>query len=342
MVNPEMKEKVDTVNKNITDLLRLPEEPCQSFNEEDIHRILVDNVIEFMDLLERFYLAWQKDNGIVIQPKKQLFTTSEFKGDLRVMPCIIDGFEGRTIKAVKVIGTNEEEKIIKDKICVGKALLVNTTDNFVEGMFDVCALSSFRTAAISVLAYRHAADIKEKQIGIIGTGRIAYYTALILNSWLGIERIHACDKNPDMLDRFYQLIGEQVDVSKQPLSSLCKYSQAVFLATTSEQPVLGISEAGGIPFISSVGADADNLCELDKSLAAGRHLISESRQNIYFGDMNRWRSEGLISTNDITELRSLVGCQTKIRPCLFISTGTAVQDALVCQFIKDHAGRSDQ
>jgi ornithine cyclodeaminase/alanine dehydrogenase-like protein (mu-crystallin family) len=64
------------------------------------------------------------------------------------------------------------------------------------------------------------------------------------------------------------------------LATMCQQSQAVFLATTSSTPVVDVRLGGGIPFISSVGADADNLSELAPDLLPGRLLVSESAQNI--------------------------------------------------------------
>jgi len=50
---------------NEQDLLRLHEEPCTYYDERQIHRTLMRNVNAFMDTIERFYFAWQKNNKIV-------------------------------------------------------------------------------------------------------------------------------------------------------------------------------------------------------------------------------------------------------------------------------------
>ena len=319
-------------------LLRYSEEPCRFFHEQDIHTVLVQHANEFLELLERFYLAWQKDESIITQPTKQLFKTEGIKGDLRVMPCIIRGFEGLTIKAVKVIGTNEEQRIVQDKICVGKALLINATDNFAEGVFDVCALSSFRTAAISALAFKHVAAQKE-EIGLIGLGRIGYYTALILNQWLGVQRIRVYDIDEQRRECFSTLLQENMTITPCSLAKICQSCSSAFLSTNSKRAILNSSKAETLSFISSVGADADNLSELDQSVVAGRKIYSESRQNIHFGDLGRWHRAGLITEKEIEELRDAVGLNEggqgkRTQPCLFISTGTAVQDALICHFIQ--------
>lgn len=317
------------------ELLRLHAEPCVHFHELQIHQALMNNIHQSMDELESFYFAWQKNRRIVQMPRKLVFKTDGLKGDMRVMPCIIDSFKGEIIKAVKIIGTNEEERIIEDKIAVGKALLIDPTDNFVKGIFDVCALSSFRTAAISVLAFKHSVDDVHKQkTALVGTGRVGFYTASILQRWLGIKEMKIYDIDKERMDSFSKLFGSKVTIKKNSFRDLCRSSSAVFLATTSSEPLLNARDTENIQFISSVGADADNLSELHSDLYKKRMVISESRQNVYFGDLNRWHKSGLFRKKDLLELRDVIGRYSfKKQPVMFISTGTAIQDALICQFL---------
>ena len=63
-------------------------------------------------------------------------------------------------------------------------------------------------------------------------------------------------------------------------------------------------------------------------------MISESRQNIFFGDLQRWFQAGLIKERQVIELREVIGHLKKEKqPVIFITTGTAIQDALICQFL---------
>ena len=296
----------------------------------------MQNISNFMDKMEQFYLDWQANDDVVEMPNKQVFTIKNLKGDFRVMPCVIGSFEGQVVKAVKIIGTNEEERIVKDKISVGKALLINVTDNFVEAIFDVCALSSFRTAAVSILAFRHNVNFQQQKIGIIGTGRIGFYTATILKNWLGISSLAIYDPNGERLKQFYDVLSSRIELTLHELPSLCQSCSSVFLTTTSATPLINAELAGHMHFISSVGADAQNLSEVHSDLIAGRKIISESKQNIHFGDLRRWHEAGLIDEVDVLELRYLIGDNLiDNNGVLFVSTGTAVQDALICQFLFD-------
>ena len=319
-------------------LLRLNDEPYAYYDEVQIHQTLVSHASDFMDTLERFYYTLSKDKDLVVLPLKHVFTTKHFKGDWRVMPCMVKNFDGKIIKVVKVIGTNEEERTVKDKICVGKALLVDPADNFVQAIFDVCALSSFRSAAVSVLAFKHLAHVSDVKVGIIGAGRLGFYTGLLLFRWLGIKEVMIADPNKAHLDNFKHAAATwlpELKIKEGGLQQLCACCEALFLATDSQSPLLSAANSKHASFISSIGADADNLSEVHSSLAEERQIVTDSRQTMRFGDLKRWRDAGLIAADQVLELSEVMG-KGVTKKSLFISTGIAVQDAIVCQFLFDH------
>jgi ornithine cyclodeaminase/alanine dehydrogenase-like protein (mu-crystallin family) len=329
-------------------ILRLHPEPCVFYPEAVVHEALMAGIRPFMEALERLYLEWSRAPGLVGQPPKQVYARPDVRGDWRVMPCSVAagtapgrGPDG-SIDAVKVIGTNEEERVVADKISVGKALLLHPADHHVEAIFDVAALSSFRTAAISLLAARVCGYEPGACAGIVGAGRVGYYTAAILREWMGAGRLLVHDVNDGRSRLLAEVVGERFGGAARAagLEETCGESRALFLATTSPTPVVDARLGRDVPFISSVGADADNLSEIAIDLLPGRQLVSESQQNIAFGDLRRWHAAGLIRPADIRLLTDVVATAHGAAPTLFISTGTAVQDALVCRFLHDRlAGR---
>ncbi len=318
-------------NNLLKHLLRLDDEPYIYVSDIDAHTILMNHTVSFMDHLFEFYERWGCSQEEVELPYKQVFSSRKSRGDFRVMPCSI---EDRDLKFVKIIGTNEEEKTIKDKISVGKALLIDQYDNYVYAILDVCAFSSFRTAAISVLAMRLAQTASDA-IGIIGTGRIGFYTAYILHRWLGIRHVDVFEPNEGNYQKFLTLCNHyipQLTVRRKERDQLLQEAEAVFAATTSEKAFMNSLNAGHLKFVSSVGADADNLSEIDVSLLETHRLITDSIQSICLGDMKRWKDKMVISDR-ISELKEYVSEPVSSDKVLFISTGIALQDALVSQFI---------
>ncbi|MDH3999308.1 MAG: hypothetical protein OET90_10775 [Desulfuromonadales bacterium] len=326
---------MDHINNDekIKQLLRLHDEPCLHIDEMQAHNIVMQGCNEFMDRLESFYSAWGKQELTIDLPVKQVFSHQDVQGDFRLMPCtVVD----KKLKFVKVIGTNEEERTIADKICVGKSLLIDYYDNYIYATIDVCALSSFRTAAVSVLAMRYCQP-KAQNIGLIGMGRIGFYSAYILYQWLGLRSFLVTDPCHDTRKRFESLCQHYMPEAKielLPLAGVLDQSDVLFLTTTSAKAVLHAENAAAINFISSVGADADNLSEIDASLLESHRLVTDSMQSMCLGDMKVWATEGKLNQEDVTILPALAETvSTCDEPTLFISTGIAANDLIINQFV---------
>ena len=331
----------DNVNE-IRHLLRLQDEPYTVVTDLQAHTLLMANTPEFMNQLKKVYREWVNNEKWVISPEKKIIKTPGINGDFRVMPCITD--LGGRIKAVKVIGTNEENKTIKDKISVGKMLLLDWHDNYVYAMLDACVLSSYRTAAISLLAFSLLTKHGQENPGIIGMGRIGFYTAYILHHWLGIKTINCYDTNPQIIKKFQRLVSlyaPALQVHIMTNKTVIKQSTSIFLATDSETAILNAESSQHINFISSVGADADNLSELHESIIIGRKVVTDSIQSMLLGDMKVWHNKSLLLKEDVLELKDIIATSDRSqnhRPqsnSLFISTGVALQDAIISEFLVD-------
>ncbi len=319
----------------IKKLLRFSDEPYIYIDDIEAHDIITNHTNEFMDLLHEFYQSWASNQIKVDLPVKQVFYTKGLKGDFRVMPCVIES--DKPIKSVKVIGTNEENRAVKDKICVGKSLLIDHYDNHIYALLDVCALSSFRTAAISVLCYKLFSP-KVNTIGLIGLGRIGFYTAYILHQWLGLSSLSGFDADSRAAQNFQKLLKiycPNLTFVTLNHTDIYEQSNAVFLSTDSEQPLLNAKNAQSLDFISSVGADANNLSELHYNLLSNKHqIVTDSMHSMLLGDMKQWKQQGKLSENDVVELKD-VACGKKALhgKIVFITTGIAVQDALINDFV---------
>ena len=321
----------------IKQLLRLQDEPYLHVSDTQVHMILMDYATELMAVFKHTYGEWSKDEHSVTIPQKKVIQTIGLKGDFRVMPCITTLQGG--IKAVKVIGTNEENRTIKDKISVGKTLLLDWHDNHVTAILDTCVLSSYRTAAISLLAYSLTHDEEIKKIGIVGAGRIGFYTAFLLHNWLDIKHVYYYDPNPKIVKNFEALSAiymPDLDIEYREEDRVIKDSDALFLATDATTPLLNSVNTTHVKFVSSVGADADNLSELHESMIGNYQIVTDTMQSMLMGDMYIWKKEKWLSEKDVIVLKDIVNTPyASLKPTLFISTGVAIQDAIITQFVID-------
>lgn len=317
-------------SNNLKKVLRVEDEPYQFYDELNIHGFLIKNCNKYMDFILNFYS--NKLPNIEL-PTKQIFNSKTIKGDYRIMPCNIESLK---VKCVKIIGTNEENLVIKDKISVGKAFLLDYYDNYIYAQFDVCILSSFRTAAISIVALVLLKEKKEiKNIGIIGSGRIGFYTAFILNKWLGIKDLNIYDTKQSQYDNFNKLTKHYLPEMKITISKtkneLLEKSNNLFICTDSKEEIVFEKTSYNLNFISSVGADANNLKELDHTLLNKYDIWIDFEQSKNLGDLKRWKDANInIVTNSLSEQKFKFA---KNKNIVFISTGIALQDALICYFI---------
>jgi len=323
-------------NYNIKKLLRIEDEPFELIDDKKSHEILIKDIAYFMNYLKSFYEEWALNEDFITLPIKSIYSIDEIKGDFRIMPCIVH--KDRKIKAVKIIGTNEENHFIKDKISVGKMFLLDWHDNYIYAAIDACILSSFRTAAISVLAYT-LYDHKNTTISIIGTGRIGFYTSLILHKYLGINTLYCYDINIKNKNNFLELCKIYAPdlklIIEDKLEKVISKTKSAFLCTDSGNSILKEDNIQDLEFISSIGADADNLSELDSSLIESFNIITDSKQSILLGDMQKWEKEKLLKKDAVIELKDLINKEKLNSKTLFISTGVALQDAIIAKYIYD-------
>ncbi len=332
-------ERSTSEKKDFEKLLRLQVEPCEYFNDLQIHDILSEHRKEYFEKVGEWFKFWSLEPDKVDFPPKTILKTEGVKGDFRIMPCQIR-YEGRNINSIKLVGTNEEEKVVKDKITVGKAFLYHPTDNFIAGIFDACVLSSVRTAVCAVSAFKHLST-ERRSVGILGCGRIGYYTAMFLTLLDGVDEFVCYDNNPEAIENFLELTSE-FDIQCKIVGSvkeLIDQSSSLFISTYSRDPLVSKEdiEKGEIKFISSVGADCNSYSELHPTVASlpGKIYI-DVWHSLKCGDLRSWLKEGTITEERMIELKDVIsgkytpdesGCR------LFISTGFAFTDAISLDFI---------
>ncbi len=328
-----------TNHKKIIDLLRFSPEPFIYIDDALAHRILIDN---FDELIRRIEKALDQQNAVVTSEsevdQKQVFSQDGVPGDLRVM-----SFFNNKGGTVKIIGTNEVESVVSDKISVGKCLVIHPQDHFVMCIIDACALSSIRTAAGVLVACKRLGPSSVSTLGVIGCGRIGFYTVIAFQRAGLIDECLCFDISRKSMENFSKLVS----LEHGPRFRICeteeifRQSKSVALATTSAKPVIGLRDIIDRPveFISSVGADANNLSELDENLLPAVHIVSGSHHCLEMGDMKRWIERGIITRSDIRFLSNTTreDFQVDGRPRCYISTGFPLLDHVAAALVYEVA-----
>ncbi|MDQ7822855.1 MAG: hypothetical protein RDV48_08690 [Candidatus Eremiobacteraeota bacterium] len=319
-------------------LLRLQEEPHIYLDDLEVHRILTEHRREYFDHFEEGFRFWAAHPDKLMLTPKQIYYSPGMRGDFRVMPCQMHR-EGGSVNIVKLIGTNEEEELIKDKISVGKAFLFHPRDNFIIGVFDACVLSSVRTGACAALGFKHLGK-GARRVGIIGCGRCGYYSAEFIHQQGTVEKFLCFDTNAVNLENFKELAKVRNIPCEFPrtLEEVKKGSDALVLSTYSPSPLVSGSdlEKYGLRFISSSGADADNLSEMEEDVPrhVGRIFV-DVVHSLRCADLKRWKQKGLITDDTVVELREVIGGAFKPEEThnIFVTTGFAYLDLLTIDYL---------
>jgi len=334
--------------QDLRKLLRLQEEPCVYINDIEVHTILMEHREDFFNHFERGFGFWAGNPERVMITPKQIYSSPGIRGDFRVMPCSIHGSEG-SINTVKLVGTNEEEQEIKDKISVGKAAIFHPTDNYVMGIVDACILSSARTGASAALAFKHLAG-KARKVGIVGCGRVGYYSTEFISLFPQVETFICYDNNPMNIDCFRELLKARNIHCEFPgtLEEVKRKADSLVLSTYSPDPLVYAKDVrnGNIRFISSSGADADNLSELCEDLAPDVSTIYvDTVHSLKVADLKRWKDKGLIKEEQIIEIKDVIGNKVKPDPSvmsLYITTGFAFLDCLTLNYLYSYVSQKER
>jgi ornithine cyclodeaminase/alanine dehydrogenase-like protein (mu-crystallin family) len=282
------------VNKNFpSQVLRLSDEPGRHWSDRQVHNELTADPAGFIRFMTEGVRAVANGSAQIDMPPKQIFAEDDLEGDFRIMPCELR-WGTRHWKTVKVVGTNNVQRIVPDKITVGKALVLHNEENFVTDVIDACILSSARTGACAAIG-ANALGAPRAHIAIVGSGRVGFYSALYLCAQGGVSKLV-----------FHDAVAERAEHAALALSTLYPHieigarsgepdADLVVVATTSTQPFLHPDRTRAVTVIS-LGADTDEQRELDPAWMREADLFVESMDSLRYGDLKHWG----VSPNEVT------------------------------------------
>lgn len=316
------------------EMLRVHEEPCRYYSDRDVHRLLTASPYDYYQSVRTMLKKIATGEASMVLPPKLIIPDSADSGDFRLMPCVIRNES--CLKTVKLVGTNMLQEQVPDQITVGKAFVIDNSENFISHVFDACLLSSARTAICACLAIEYLAGATSS-VTVVGAGRVGYYAAYYILSLEFADSLVITDTDLDRANNVADLLR-----SKFPGQSILASSYSdlgdtdiLILATTSTDVVYHSRDfTAGL--VVSLGADVDYQHELDPDLAKSSAIFVDTFDSTNYGDLKAWIDAGLVTTADITDLFTLVTDRrggNGGRSPVFISTGSALFDNLTIAYI---------
>ncbi|MFN9488816.1 MAG: hypothetical protein ACK59Y_03425 [Betaproteobacteria bacterium] len=316
-------------------VLRTALEPYAVLDDAAVHRLLSESPQDYFDHLLTRLRDIAAGRVSVELPPKQVFADSDGGADFRVMPCVTRS-AGHAVKTVKLVGTNLAQRQVPDQITVGKALVIDATENYITHVVDACLLSSARTGLCAALAI-HLLARRRRRLKVIGSGRVGYYSALYAASCCGVTGIEFIDRDAARAQAAAQALAARRPELRCSAGSLDTTGDCdlVVLATTSREPLCS-PPGWGAELVVSLGADIDTQSELDPAWAGAADLYVDTRDTARFGDLRAWIASGRIHEKNINNFNDLLlapGAIPGARPRLFVSTGSALFDNLTLEYL---------
>ena len=325
----------DIATSYFGNVLRVNKEPYQYITESDIHAALIEKPAHYLGHLRSCLEAISAGTAKMDLPAKQIFSDTGSDGDFRVMPCVIN-YPDRTVKTVKLVGTNTLQQVIADQITVGKAFMIDSDENFISHIFEGCLLSSARTGACAALAAERLGN-DSRRLVIIGAGRVGYYSALYISTLLPINEIIIHDLDEQRAQQCAQQLDLQlpnctISASHNMPEEAC---DILVLATTSRTPLYKKTSVAS-RLVISLGADTDCQHEVDEYWSTRADVYVDTMDSQRYGDLRQWIADSLVNAEDLTDLFTVIrnGVNSESdKPRLFISTGTALFDNMTMDYL---------
>ena len=320
------------------DIFRLNDEPFEYFDERAIHKLLTDRPEEYLDYVRRELINIANNKSLLEMPAKQIFHDEATRGDFRVMPCVVH-CNGASRKTVKLIGTNIEQRMVRNQITVGKAFVFHPTDNYISHVFEACLLSSARTGICAALAVDVLSGPSSQSLTILGAGRVGFYAALYAGTLSCIKKIIFLDIDQTRAAQAAEAISEQFPDKSIEYGRIdgCHTTDILVIATTSNVPVCH-PDSYIAKLIISLGADADDQHELDPAwIDLTDHIYVDTMDSVRYGDLRLWKRNKLITDDQLIDLISVLKkdeppSQEQMR--IFISTGAALFDNITIGYLQ--------
>ena len=197
-------------------------------------------------------------------------------------------------------------------------------------------MTAYRTGAATGVATEALSRSDSKTLGIIGTGKQAYYQAkAILTVRDSIDRIKVFDRSEQRARDFSAKYEPEfgVDIAVVNLKDAVD-SDIVTTLTPATEPFIYSDQIKQGMHLNGVGADSKTKIEFDPEvLKNARIFIDDFSQCVHSGELYRGLEKGIVASGDLISLGDVLlgkaeGRTSKDDITFFKSTGVAFQDLI--------------
>ena len=204
-------------------------------------------------------------------------------------------------------------------------------------------LTALRTAAASSVSIKHLARPDARVIGMIGAGHQATFQLRAALEQRRFEKVIGWNYHPEMLPNIEKVANEAGLPFEAVTLDGMQQADVIISITSAFAPSLMAQHVSAGCHIACMGTDTKGKQEVESALIAnGTVFTDEVAQSISIGEAQHAIADGLITSNDITELGAVIngthaGRSSDTEITIFDGTGVGLQDLAVAAKVVDLA-----
>jgi ornithine cyclodeaminase/alanine dehydrogenase-like protein (mu-crystallin family) len=309
----------------------------------------VNELLTMEDALKYVEEAYkQLTLGQAIVPQR-IAITDPAPGLTLVMPGIIGGeMNALATKIVSVYKQNPEKYQMPTVLAKIMVQDINTGD--IIGIMDVSLITAMRTGAATGVSVKYLARKDSTSMGIYSGGIQArkqvsgVYWGLNQN----LEKCKVFDLKKDIAKEFKKELEGELGIDIEIVESgddLLKNTDIIVAATTSTTPLFDGDKVSEGVHISSIGAHAADIRELDSTIIKRASILVGGLKEACLAEAGDYIipiREGVISEDDIISIGEIItgnviGRKSESDITIFKSVGISAQDVATAKLVYDRA-----
>lgn len=274
------------------------------YSKEEVSRKI--NMEKVLDAIELAYIALRE--GRVTLPNRMFMDTRD-GGDFLLGPSYIkdSGYFGAKVSAYTPDNKNSKVN--------GAYILFNDRDGCINSIFDSEILTAHRTAAKSAIAAKYLADRDSKSLGVLGMGTQALLHIKYFAKIFKIDLVKVWTRNIDLHRDFVNVINNDLGIQVKVLDpkDVVKGVDIVIDATYASEPLVDVEDINNANFVLGIN-HSPNAVEFDESLIKScSKVYVDFEQNLHAGTLKNAIEKGVITVDDIIELKYVIGDEFMVR-----------------------------
>ena len=204
-------------------------------------------------------------------------------------------------------------------------------------------LTALRTAAASSVSIKHLARPDARVIGMIGAGHQSTFQLRAALEQRRFEKVIGWNYHPEMLPNIEKVANEAGLPFEAVTLDGMQQADVIISITSAFAPSLMAQHVSAGCHIACMGTDTKGKQEVESALIANGTVFTDGvAQSISIGEAQHAIADGLITSNDITELGAVIngthtGRSSDTEITIFDGTGVGLQDLAVAAKVVDLA-----